>query len=98
MRVHRYLPVAILLVIALAFTGCGSKKKAKTPEASGAEASPVTAQSVLSDASARWSQTQSAHFNLTIDGKAYLDSDQTLRYATPRATSRGLIPCKRAPR
>jgi hypothetical protein len=78
MRVHRFLPVAILLVIAIAFTGCGSKKKDKTPTVSGAEASPVTAQSVLSDASTRWSQTQSAHFNLTIDGKAYLDSDQTL--------------------
>jgi lipoprotein LprG len=79
MRTYRYLPVAVLLVLAIAFTGCGSKKKHSTPGASPAtSASPVTAESVLSSASQRWSKTQSAHFVLTIDGKAYLDSAQTL--------------------
>ena len=78
MRFNRLLPVIILLIMALTLSGCGSKKKQATPTAAGPAASPVTAASVLSTASARWSSTQSAHFALTIDGKAYLDSSQTL--------------------
>jgi hypothetical protein len=68
----------VVAAIVLLATGClgGSSKKATGSPAS---ASPVTADSVLTAASQEWAQTNSAHFQLSIEGNAFLDSAQTLK-------------------
>lgn len=81
MRVNRLLPVLVFLLAATLLGGCfGSDKKDETATSASAAASPtvLTADSVLAAAAQRWSQTQSAHFKLTIDGTAYIDDQHTI--------------------
>jgi hypothetical protein len=77
-----------MLTFVLALGGClGDDDDAEnaTPGASAdgtqqaaPTATPVTADGVLTTAAERWSGTNSAHFNLEVDGEAFLDDEQTI--------------------
>jgi hypothetical protein len=77
LRLPRGLTLSLVTIMLLALlTGCmGDDDDDATPETADA----VTAESVLESASARWSETTSAHFKLTIDGETFLDSDNTIK-------------------
>lgn len=78
LRISRGIALSLSTILLLALlTGCmgdDDDEGDATPEADG-----VTAESVLESASAQWSETNAAHFNLTIDGETYLDADNTIR-------------------
>jgi lipoprotein LprG len=72
-RLISVLTIATLLAVTAACMGNDGESDTTDPEAT-----PVTAESVLSSASDRWSETESAHFNLTVEGQAFLDDAGTI--------------------
>ena len=73
MRRHVTSSLMVVAAVVLLATGCLGGKSKKNATVTSASASPVTAESVLSSASQQWSQTNTAHFQLSIEGNAFLD-------------------------
>lgn len=69
---HRIWTVLLLLaLVTAALAGCRDDNASSNDTA--------TAEEILAAARERWDETASAHFALTVDGDAYLDSDRTIR-------------------
>lgn len=73
MRLSRLIFVA-LTGFALIAAACGGGN-----DDDKADDSDVTAATVLSSASDRWSETETVHFKLAVDGDAYIDSGKTIK-------------------
>lgn len=76
------IPALILLLPVLA--GCSlweddEDDNSAIDGSSAPTAEPVTGETVLRDASARWSETESVHFVLDTEGDTFLDSDGNIR-------------------
>jgi hypothetical protein len=87
MRTHRLVPALLLLLVVIGSSGClGGDDDSGTPGTSSTRTqgstaptpTPITAEGVLAAAAERWDETDSAHFNLTVDGDAFVDDDQTI--------------------
>lgn len=65
--------MAMALLLPLLLTACMGDDDGS--EASG----DVSPDEVLQGASERWAETQSAHFELTVDGEAFLDDARTIK-------------------
>jgi hypothetical protein len=74
---RRCLPFAIILLVTL-LAACRGGGDDGAPSAD-ATPTPITAEDVLSSARDAWSETQSAHFTLAVEGEAFLDSDETIK-------------------
>jgi hypothetical protein len=79
----RWFVSLVLLLTLLASVACmGDDDDDEADDGAGGAGTtptPITAQSVLTAASQRWTELNSAHFVLSVEGDAFLDDDETLK-------------------
>lgn len=79
MHRFRYLSL-IILALALLVGACSNGDDDESEESeAGASPTVLTAESVLTAAGERWAATESAHFTLTVNGDAYIDSAESIK-------------------
>lgn len=84
MRLTRLRPALLVFLLLLNLTAClgGDDDNNGTPGSGSKQSSPtstpVTAEGVISAAAQRWSQTNTAHFKLDVEGNAFVDNEQTV--------------------
>lgn len=69
---------ALLLLLAIALAVATACNPLSDDDAAEPEDEPLTAERVLSEASDRWDETNSLHFELEATGDSYLDNDRTI--------------------
>lgn len=77
---HRFRLISLLILgLLILAVGCRNGDDEKGDQGAGASPTALTAESVLAAAGDRWATTDTAHFKLTVDGDAFIDSAQSIK-------------------